>query len=80
MAQLVAHLLCKQGVTGSSPVGSTLVKCSFGASPLTDFEHLQQQTAAVGPYLRNRVSKMCRSARKSEAQMNASRSGPTHSK
>jgi hypothetical protein len=24
MAQLVAHLLCKQGVTGSSPVGSTL--------------------------------------------------------
>ena len=23
MAQLVAHLLCKQGVTGSSPVGST---------------------------------------------------------
>lgn len=34
MAQLVAHLLCKQGVTGSSPVGSTarvvsvvLVRC-----------------------------------------------------
>ncbi len=25
MAQLVAHLLCKQGVTGSSPVGSTRV-------------------------------------------------------
>ena len=24
MAQLVAHLLCKQGVTGSSPVGSTI--------------------------------------------------------
>lgn len=24
MAQLVAHLLCKQGVTGSSPVSSTL--------------------------------------------------------
>jgi hypothetical protein len=23
MAQLAAHLLCKQGVTGSSPVGST---------------------------------------------------------
>jgi hypothetical protein len=23
MAQQVAHLLCKQGVTGSSPVGST---------------------------------------------------------
>ena len=23
MAQLVAHLLCKQGVTGSSPVSST---------------------------------------------------------
>jgi hypothetical protein len=25
MAQLVAHLLCKQGVRGSSPLGSTLV-------------------------------------------------------
>ncbi len=25
MAQLVAHLLCKQGVTGSSPVGSTFL-------------------------------------------------------
>ena len=24
MAQLVAHLLCKQGVRGSSPLGSTL--------------------------------------------------------
>ena len=24
MAQLVAHLLCKQGVTGSSPVSSTI--------------------------------------------------------
>ena len=23
MAQLVAHLLCKQGVRGSSPLGST---------------------------------------------------------
>ena len=26
MAQLVAHLLCKQGVTGSSPVSSTITK------------------------------------------------------
>jgi hypothetical protein len=25
MAQQVAHLLCKQGVRGSSPLGSTLV-------------------------------------------------------
>ena len=29
MAQLAAHLLCKQGVTGSSPVGSTLVRRYF---------------------------------------------------
>ena len=28
MAQLVAHLLCKQGVTGSSPVGSTAFSLS----------------------------------------------------
>ena len=48
MAQLVAHLLCKQGVTGSSPVGSTIferdcprgglfllylaLRCAFGLS------------------------------------------------
>jgi hypothetical protein len=29
MAQLVAHLLCKQGVRGSSPLGSTLVRVGF---------------------------------------------------
>jgi hypothetical protein len=27
MAQLVAHLLCKQGVRGSSPLGSTISPC-----------------------------------------------------
>jgi hypothetical protein len=27
MAQLVAHLLCKQGVRGSSPLGSTIFPC-----------------------------------------------------
>ena len=31
MAQLVAHLLCKQGVTGSSPVGSTIYFFIFSA-------------------------------------------------
>ena len=37
MAQLVAHLLCKQGVTGSSPVGSTTYFLVFSlprSSPL----------------------------------------------
>jgi hypothetical protein len=29
MAQQVAHLLCKQGVRGSSPLGSTLVRATF---------------------------------------------------
>ena len=33
MAQLVAHLLCKQGVTGSSPVGSTAFSLSSSALP-----------------------------------------------
>ena len=32
MAQLVAHLLCKQGVRGSSPLGSTA-----GQRPFFDF-------------------------------------------
>ena len=36
MAQLVAHLLCKQGVTGSSPVGSTT---DFSYSPLPEMDH-----------------------------------------
>jgi hypothetical protein len=31
MAQLVAHLLCKQGVRGSSPLGSTLVSGTFAS-------------------------------------------------
>lgn len=29
MAQLVAHLLCKQGVRGSSPLGSTTAQRPF---------------------------------------------------
>ena len=33
MAQLVAHLLCKQGVTGSSPVGSTTFSPSSPVLP-----------------------------------------------
>ena len=33
MAQLVAHLLCKQGVTGSSPVGSTVFSSSSPVLP-----------------------------------------------
>ena len=33
MAQLVAHLLCKQGVTGSSPVGSTIFPPSSPVLP-----------------------------------------------
>ena len=36
MAQLVAHLLCKQGVTGSSPVGSTT---DFSYSSLPEMVH-----------------------------------------
>ena len=39
MAQLVAHLLCKQGVTGSSPVGSTISDVR---------EHLTSVEAGVG--------------------------------
>ncbi len=31
MAQLVAHLLCKQGVRGSSPLGSTTLKSTIAA-------------------------------------------------
>jgi hypothetical protein len=31
MAQQVAHLLCKQGVRGSSPLGSTLVSGTFAS-------------------------------------------------
>jgi hypothetical protein len=41
--------LCKQGVRGSSPLGSTLVKSTFGTAWRSDSGHLQQQTAAVGP-------------------------------
>jgi hypothetical protein len=48
MAQLVAHLLCKQGVRGSSPLGSTLVKSTFRTLWRSELEQLQQQTAAVG--------------------------------
>lgn len=51
MAQLVAHLLCKQGVTGSSPVGSTayvvsvvLVQCTC---LLVDFSFLSLASGAV---------------------------------
>ena len=29
MAQLVAHLLCKQGVRGSSPLGSTTITTPY---------------------------------------------------
>ena len=50
MAQLVAHLLCKQGVRGSSPLGSTYFPLSNLLSALIGglvLEHLQQETAAV---------------------------------
>ena len=33
MAQLVAHLLCKQGVRGSSPLGSTYLPLSEASYP-----------------------------------------------
>jgi hypothetical protein len=45
MAQLVAHLLCKQGVRGSSPLGSTYFPLSSLLSALAgdpNSEHLQQ--------------------------------------
>jgi hypothetical protein len=51
MAQLVAHLLCKQGVRGSSPLGSTHFPLSNLLSALArdvNLVHLQQQPAAVG--------------------------------
>ena len=32
VAQLVEHLLCKQRVTGSNPVGSTKVDSRYGKS------------------------------------------------
>ena len=35
MAQLVAHLLCKQGVRGSSPLGSTGKVPSHGHAPMS---------------------------------------------
>jgi hypothetical protein len=50
MAQQVAHLLCKQGVRGSSPLGSTYFPLSGRLSALLrdmNLRHLQQQTAAV---------------------------------
>jgi hypothetical protein len=46
MAQQVAHLLCKQGVRGSSPLGSTYFPLSDLLSRLVgdlNSEHLQQQ-------------------------------------
>ena len=36
MAQLVAHLLCKQGVTGSNPVSST-IDTHLGTQNLGDY-------------------------------------------
>ena len=46
MAQLVAHLLCKQGVRGSSPLGSTQVRGPFrspgGASVAARTSKVQQ--------------------------------------
>lgn len=42
MAQLVAHLLCKQGVGGSSPPGST-------RNTASTWEINQDPTSAAGP-------------------------------
>ena len=48
MAQLVAHLLCKQGVTGSSPVSST-TKGPASAGPLLCAELIGRGAKGVGP-------------------------------
>ena len=49
MAQLVAHLLCKQGVTGSSPVSSTI---SDVLEPLTSEDAGVGARAANGSAIR----------------------------
>ena len=49
MAQLVAHLLCKQGVTGSSPVSSTI---SDVLEPLTSEDAGFGARAANGSVIR----------------------------
>ena len=50
MAQLVAHLLCKQGVRGSSPLGSTICPCQrhfIGRRSPQGAQVQQQSTATV---------------------------------
>ena len=49
MAQLAAHLLCKQGVTGSSPVASTLVRGLFPTREEASRRRMQQQSTVKRP-------------------------------
>ncbi len=47
MAQLVAHLLCKQGVRGSSPLGSTAGQRPFPLVGRASFASVPQRSTAV---------------------------------
>ena len=49
MAQLVAHLLCKQGVRGSSPLGSTASQRHFRHPTNLRETRVQQQSTATVP-------------------------------
>jgi hypothetical protein len=54
MAQLVAHLLCKQGVRGSSPLGSTAGQRPFPLSWEASLASVPQRSTAVEEVLRVR--------------------------
>jgi hypothetical protein len=47
VAQLAAHLLCKQGVTGSSPVASTQVRGPLDPVQRASFMPVQQRSTAA---------------------------------
>ena len=57
MAQLVAHLLCKQGVRGSSPLGSTL--CSSGSCLTIGFRDQLDSFGTRFRFLRDSRSGRC---------------------
>ena len=55
MAQLVAHLLCKQGVTGSSPVGSTTYFPHILRSPRRPIGNGWSRGTCLSPSFRRRI-------------------------
>ncbi len=54
MAQLVAHLLCKQGVRGSSPLGSTTVRSHSAVPAMTPRRLLVTGASGSGTITRGR--------------------------